>query len=593
MVQKEMVWDLAQLVKSTDPASVKNEMETAVSDAEKFRQKYQGKIAKLDAKGLLKMIGERDQLALKSEGAFTYANESYMVDSTSSLTKTLYDSFRKNSSKVGQLLAFMDVELGKLLAQKPSIVNDPALGEYKHKLERVIRRIPHMLSEADESLTIVKDMNGITAWGQLQGDWLSTRMFNIELDGQMKTLPYGEIVGLYEYTDRDVRRQANQIVYENLGKDDIVWASAIRAVCADHLEMCKLRKYPSPMTQSMIANDVDQKTVDSLIKTVEANVSVYRSYLKLKAKMMGLKKLANYDIMAPLPKIPEREFSWEEARKETIAAYVGFDEQIGDWVKEMFYRYHIDGEVRKGKMSGAWCDQYFGGKTAFVVLSFNKKLGDVFALAHENGHAVHAYLGSRAQKLSNFDVGACIAECGSIFGELLLAERLLSIAKSKQEKQAVLAKVLDEFGMAAFQVSGRFFFEKSLYEAIERGEFLDGETVSKYWMAGRDKIYGDTVEWLDVMRWEWTITPHYYFANFRFYNYPYVFAQIFVFALYRLYKEKGSAFVPKLKALLSAGSSKTPFELGKELGFDISLAAFWQKGMDQAAEFIKMLQAIQ
>jgi oligoendopeptidase F len=593
MVQKEMVWDLAQVVKSAEPGFVQKEMEAAVSDAAKFRQRYQGEIAQLDAKGLLRMIEEGDQLVLKSEGAFMYANESYSADTTNSLNKTLYDSFRKNSSKVGQLLAFVDVELGEMLRKKPSIVNDPALAEYKHKLERVTRRTPHMLSEIEESLTIAKDTNGINAWQQLQADWLSTRMFNIELKGETKTLPYGEIIGLYEHPDRDVRKRANQIVYENLGKDDIVWASAIRAICADHLEMCRLRKYPSPMTQSLIANDIDQKTIDSLMRTVEANVSVYRSYLKLKAKMMGLEKLANYDIRAPLPKIREREFSWEEARKETVAAYNGFDEQIGGWVKEMFDRYHIDGEVRRGKMSGAWCDRYFAGKTAYILLSFNKKLGDVYILAHENGHAVHAYLGSRAQKLSNYDVGACIAECGSIFGELLLTQRLLSSAKSRQDKQAVLAKVLDEFGMAAFQVSGRFFFEKSLYEAIERGEFLDGETVSKYWMSGRDKIYGDTVEWLDAMKWEWTMKPHYYFANFRFYNYPYVFAQVFVYALYKLYSEEGKTFVPKLKALLSAGSSKPPFDLGNELGFDINSESFWQKGMDQAAEFVKMLQATQ
>jgi oligoendopeptidase F len=226
------------------------------------------------------------------------------------------------------------------------------------------------------------------------------------------------------------------------------------------------------------------------------------------------------------------------------------------------------------------------------LLSYNKKLGDVFTLAHENGHAVHAYLGSRAQKPSNYAIGSCIAECGSIFGELLLTERLLSATKNKQERQAILAKVLDEFGMTAFQVSARVFFEKSLYEAIEHGEFLDGETICRYWVAGRDKIYGDTVDWLDVMKWEWTMKPHYYLANYRFYNYPYVFAQLFVFALYRLYKEQGKAFVPKLKALLSAGSSKSPLQLGKEIGFDISAEDFWQKGMDQAADFIRMLERV-
>jgi len=256
----------------------------------------------------------------------------------------------------------------------------------------------------------------------------------------------------------------------------------------------------------------------------------------------------------------------------------------------MYERRHIDGEVRRGKRSGAFCSSWLAGKSAYILQSFNGKMGDVYTQAHELGHAVHAYLGSRAQKPSNYEIGSCIAECGSTFGELLLTEKLLSKAKSKEEKQAILANVLDEFGMAAFQVSARVFFEQSMYNAIKGGEFLDGETVSKLWTAGRDKIYGYSVDWLDVMRWEWTMKPHYYIANYRFYNYPYVFAQLFVFALYRLYKEEGEAFVPKLKRLLAAGSSKSPGELAADLGFDIATETFWEKGIKQAEEFIDMLE---
>jgi oligoendopeptidase F len=592
MAQKEMVWDLSQLVANNSAPAVIKEMEVAVTDAERYRQRYRGKIAKLETRDLLRMIEEIDELALKSEGAFMYAYESYGADSISSTTKALYDSYRRNFSKIGQLLSFREVEFGKVLAQKPSLVSDPLLAEYKHQLERLLKKQPYLLSEEQESLVIVKDTNGVHAWEQLQGDWLSTRTFDMELEGRVKTMPYGEIIGLYEHTDRDIRRRANQVVYEGLLKDSIVWASAIRSICADHLEVCKLRKYSSYMTQSLLANDVDEKTIDSLIRTVESNVSLYRKYLAMKARMMGLPKLANYDIRAPLPKAPSKEYPWSDAKDETIGAYTAFDEQIGSWVKEMFDKYHIDAEVRNGKRSGAWESDYYSGKTGFVLLSFNKRLGDVFTLAHENGHAVHAYLMSRSQKVSNCNTGSCIAECGSIFGELLLADRLLSKTKSKQEKQAILAKILDEFGMAVFQVSARVFFEKSLYDAIERGEFLDGETVSKYWVAARDKIYGDTVEWLDVMKWEWAMKPHYYMANYRFYNYPYVFAQLFVFALYKLYKEQGKAFIPKLKALLSSGSSRSPLQLGKEIGFDINAEDFWQKGMDQAAEFIKMLERV-
>ena len=590
MAKKEMIWDLSQLVESTDPTSVQKKLEAMVAKAEKIRKTYHGKIGGLNAKGLLELLELEDAYTLGFEGVVKYCRLMYSADSTDDAAKQLNDAARRASVKVGQALAFIDIELGKLLAEKSSLVTDPMLMEYKHYLERILRRVPHMLSETEEQLIIMKDKNGINAWQMLQGDWLSTRTFDIEIEGQIKTLPYGKIIGLYQSPDRDLRKRANQIVYENLGKDEIVWASAIRAVCEDHLQMCKMRKHPAPMTQSLIANDVDQQTIDSLMKTIKKNVGLYQRYLRLKAKLMGLDKLANYDVVAPLPNAPEMDYAWEEARKEVVEAYMGFDKEIGGWVDEMFERRHIDGEVRKGKRSGAFCTSWLAGKSAYILQSFNERMGDVYTQAHELGHAAHAYLGSRAQKPSNYEIGSCIAETGSIFGELLLTEQLLSKAKTKEEKQAILANVLDEFGMAAFQVSARVFFEQSMYETIEQGEFLDGETVAKLWIAGRDKIYGDSVDWLDVMKWEWTMKPHYYIANYRFYNYPYVYAQLFVFALYRLYKEEGRSFVPKLKKLLAAGSSKSPRELATEVGFDITDERFWEKGIKQAEEFIDILE---
>jgi len=590
MASDEMIWDLSQLVGSTDPATIQKGLESMVAEAEKIRVTYQGNIMGLDAKELLGLLETKDVFTLKFEGVTMYCYLMYSADSTSSLAKQLHDAARRASMRVDQALAFIDIDLGKLLSEKPSLATDPTLAEYAHYLERILRRAPHMLSETEERLIIVKDKNGVNAWQMLQGDWLSTRTFNIEIEGKMKTLPYGEIVGFYQSPNRDLRKMSNQIVYEGLGKDELIWASALRAVCEDHVQMCKLRKYPTPMTQSLIANDVDPQTINSLMKTIENNVDLYRRYLRLKAKLMGLSKLANYDLVAPLPNAPKMDYKWVEARKEVVQAYREFDEEIAGWVDEMYEKRHIDGEVRKGKRSGAFCSSWLAGKSAYVLQSFNGKMGDVYTQAHELGHAVHAYLGSRAQKPSNYEIGSCIAETGSTFGELLLTERLLSKARTKEEKQAILANILDEFGMAAFQVSARVFFEQSMYDALKRGEFLDGETVAKLWVAARDKIYGDSVDWLEVMKWEWTMKPHYYMANYRFYNYPYVFAQLFVFALYRIYKEQGRSFVPKLKKLLAAGSSRSPRELGAELGFDITDVTFWEKGMKQAEEFIKMLE---
>jgi len=590
MTENEMIWDLSQLVENTEPTSIQKKLESMVTEAEKARDVYHGKIGSLDAKGLLELLEIKDTYILKFEGVIMYCRLMYSADSTDDIAKQLNDATRRAYMKVGQALAFIDIELGKVLAENPSLITDPVLAEYKHYLERIVRRVPHMLSETEERLVIMKDKNGINAWGMLQSDWLSTKTFDIEIEGETKTLPYGKIIGLYQSPDRDLRKRSNQTVYENLGKDEIVWSSAIRAVCEDHLRMCELRKYPTPMTQSLIANDVDRQIIDSLVRTIEKNVGLYQRYLGLKAKLMDLDKLANYDMVAPLPNAPDMDYDWKEARKEVVSAYIGFDEEMGGWVDEMFERRHIDGEIRKGKSSGAFCASWLAGKSAYILQSFNQRVGDVYTQAHELGHAIHAYLGSRAQKPSNYEIGSCIAETGSIFGELLLTERLLSKAKTKEEKQAILTNILDEFGMAAFQVSARVFFEQSMYDAIKRGEFLDGETVAKLWVTARDKIYGDSVNWLDVMKWEWTMKPHYYIANYRFYNYPYVFAQLFVFALYQLYKEQGESFIPKLKRLLAAGSSKSPHELGAELGFDITDETFWEKGMKQAEKFIDILE---
>jgi oligoendopeptidase F len=590
MLENEMVWDLNQLVDNPEPEQIKKDLQKMLEHAQELKDKYYGKIRNFDAKELLDFIKEIEKFELEYEGTVMYCNLRYSSDSTDDISKQLHDTMRNATTKTGQMLAFTDVELGDLLKEKPEISQNPVLKEYRHFLDRKIRSVPYLLSEKEEQLIIIKDRNGIRAWSQIQGDWLSTKMFDIEIDGEIKTLSYGEIIGFYQSKNRDLRKRANKIVYSGLSKDELLWASAIRAVCSDHLQMCEWRKYPSTMTQSIIANDVKKETIDSLMKTIEKNVGIYRSYLTLKAKLMGFKKLGNWDIIAPLPESPDKEYTWKESRELVTEAYMGFDEQMGNWIDEMYQRNHIDGKPRKGKRSGAFCSTWFNGKSAYILQSFNGKIGDVYTQAHELGHAVHAYLGSRNQTPTNYEIGSCIAECGSTFGELLLTDLLLSKAQTNEERRAILTSILDEFGMAAFQVSARVWFEQSMYDALNEGIFLDGEKVSSLWTTSRDRIYGDTIEWLPEMHWEWTMKAHYYIPNYRFYNYPYVFAQLFVFALYRLYKHQGKEFIPKFKNLLAAGSSKSPWQLGKELGFDITNEDFWALGMKQAEEFIKLLE---
>ena len=212
----------------------------------------------------------------------------------------------------------------------------------------------------------------------------------------------------------------------------------------------------------------------------------------------------------------------------------------------MFQKQHIDASPRFGKRNGAFCASHYNGKSAYILQSFNGTLSDVFTLAHELGHATHDYYMSRNQTLLNTNVPSVVAETASIFGELLLTDLMLGGAKSDEERKALLCLILDEAGMTTFQVTARVWFEQALYDSIEKGEFLDYKTICSHWTKSRDRIYGDAVTWFPEMEAEWTMKPHYYMANYRFYNYPYVYAQMFVYSLYERYLEEGKAFVPKL-----------------------------------------------
>jgi len=585
-----MRWDLSVFVKSVNPEKIKAELDSMVRAANVIRDIYSGQVGSMDAAGVRKLLESLDSFSLEFDGVLGYCGLRYSADSTDDVAKQLHDAMRNAWVKAGQALAFAEVELGKLLLEKPDLPAHPELRNYRHYLERALNRAPHLLSEREEQLIMAKDRNGIGAWSQLHGDWLGTRTFRMRIDGVDKDVTYGETVGYFTSPDRKLRRGAFSAVLEGLGKDEMVFSSALRAVSADHLAMCEWRKYPDPMTQSQLSNDVGSEPIAAMMRVVERNTSLYRRYLRVKAKLLGLDRLGGWDLMAPLPFASKSSFDWNTSRAMVTKAYADFDPEFGRWVEEMYSSRRIDGEVRKGKTPGAFCHTWMAGKGAFVLQSYNNRINDVYTQAHELGHAVHAYLYTREQSPANCDIGSCIAECGSTFGELLLTERLMAEAKSKEDRQVALATVLDELGIAVFLVSARYWFEESLYEAIKREELLDGESLSRLWTSCRERLFADELEWLPEMRFDWTRPPHYYMPNYRFYNYPYVFAQLFVFSLYRLYKEQGKAFVPKLRVLLSAGSSRSPAELGEALGFDIASEAFWQKGMLQAEEFLRMLE---
>lgn len=594
MSGNDIAWDLTEIFLNTKDPKITETTNSLEKMADELVKKYKGEISSphFSAKDLLELIRKHEKLIANLDEVTLYANRLYDGDQNEPLAKELKNKIDDFQTKILKKITFIDLEIGKLIKERGDIIEDPILEGYTQYLRKFKRQVPHLLSEVEEQLILEKDQFGVKAWSDLQSEWLSSRVYIVNVEGEEKSLSYGEANSLLNHPDRNTRISANKSIYGTLGKEEIVYSTAMKNIFNDWLKITERRKYNDPMHQSLIANDTTPEIINNLMNTIEKNVGVYQRYLKLKAKILGFPKLSCADIYAPLPNAPNKVRSWEETKELILEAYKNFDNTFESQVRDMFERNHIDAAVRKGKKNGGYCDTWYNGKTCYILLSFTGALREIYTLAHEFGHAIHGSMASKEQTIFNLHPGATVAETASIFGELILTDLLLSKVDSDEEKKAILAEILDGAGQTAFQVSARVWFEQSLYDAIKDKETLYGKTISKYWCAGRDKIYGESVEWFEEMDWEWAMKPHYYFPNFRFYNYPYVYAQLFVYALYQKYKTEGKEFIPKFKKLLSAGGSISTEELSKIVGLDVTKPDFWNLGIKQYEDFVNQLEEL-
>ena len=584
----EIAWDLTEIFAGHDDPKIAETMSRLLKETENIINDYKGKITSdnFAPQNLLDLFKRQEEFLADIKELELYMNRLYVANMNIPESNALKNKIEDFMTKISKDLAFIELDIGKYVNDNPTLVDNSILSNYQHILENIKRKFPHNLTELEEQLILEKDQYGVKAWSMLQSKWLGNRKFIVNVEGKDKELSYGDANALFTNPDRETRISANKAIYSLLGKEETVFSLALRSICGDWVNNSKRRKYDSPMHDSLLINDTTQVIIDNLMNTIEKGINVYRRYLKLKADVLNLPKLTCADIKAPLPNVPHKKYSWNEAKEIVVQAYERFDSECTEIVRDMFNRNHIDASPRKGKDSGANCAEWVKGKSAYILMTYTGELTEIFTLIHELGHAIHDYLAIDEQTYFNIRPGYTVAETASTFGELLMTDLLLEKANSKEEKLAILAHVLDDAGQSAFQVSARVWFEQGLYKAIEKGENLDGKTISKYWCAGRDKIYGDSVEWFEEMDWEWTMKKHYFIPNFRFYNYPYVYAQLFVYALYQTYKTEGKDFAPKFKKLLAAGGSLSPEDLGEIVGLDITKQDFWELGIKQYEAFV-------
>lgn len=590
MSGKEIEWDLTEIFAGCDDPEITKTMEGLTEKVDEIVKIYKGKINVLNftAQDLHDLLEKVEEIYVGWDDLDCYSYCSFNANTNLPEAKALLNKYRDFQSTNDKKLAFLAIEIGGLVNENPQIINKKILSNYKYYLEKTKKKFPFELSEKEEKLIIEKDQYGSKAWEQLRSTWISTRKFKATIEGKEELILYNEFIDYTEHPDRETRISVNKSVYTALMQDKEIYSSALRNICADRLKTSNRRGYDSPLHQSLIYSDITKEIIDNLMITVEDNIDIYQKFLKIKTRLLNLSKLDGVDIFAYLPS--EKNFTWDELKELNLQVYNKFDSSFGEIVHDMIERNHIDLTTKEGKIAG-YCYPWFNGKSAFISLSYTGLFRDIVPLIHEIGHGIHDCLASREQSYLNFYPSHLVCETGSIFGELLLTDFLLETTESTQQKITLLTNLLNMGGsIQIFLMSRWFWFEQSLYDAIEKGEYMDSNTISKYWCAARDKICGNSVEWFDEMKLEWITVPHFFMAGF--YNYPYIYGQLFVYALYQTYKNEGKRFVPKFKKLLSAGCSLSPKELGKIVGLDVTTPDIWKLGMNQFESFVNELEKL-
>ncbi len=446
---------------------------------------------------------------------------------------------------------------------------------------------PHTLTEAEERVINIKNVNGIQSVLTLY-DMITTRfVYKLTIAGEVKELTRGQLSVFVYSPDPELRAAAYQELYRLYGAQADVLAEMYAARVRDWTEEnVKLRTFASPISVRNLENDVPDAAVETLLEVIRRNAPLFQRYFRLKARALGLERLRRYDIYAPFSDT-DKQYSFDEAVQMVDAAYRSFSPTLAELAQRVLSQHHLDAEVRPAKMDGAYCYSPTPAVTPWVLVNYTHTLRDVSTLAHELGHAVHAMMAQEHSPLT-FHSSLPMAETASVFGEMLLNDKLLRQEQDPQIRRTILGGILDDTYATVTRQAYFVLFEKTAHEMILKGATPD-ELYTAY-MENLHEQFGDAVELSDEFRYEWVSVPHIYHTPF--YCYAYAFGNLLVLALYRKYKELGRAFEPDYLRILAHGGSASPAAIIGEAGFDMTSAEFWQGGFDLLAEMVDELEAL-
>jgi len=581
-------WDLTELAKNPkSPAFQKQilELEKQAKKFEKIKSKLEPKITSKKFMSILKEIEEISEKMSKIGG---YASLSYSSDTQSDEATSLMTKMSKLGSEISNKILFFDLWWKTQVDDKNAkrlMKNTGELNEYlSHK--RLFAK--YSLSEPEERIINTLDVTGISALVKLYDKITNAYEYKMKVGNKTKILTREELTNYVRSTNSKIRETAYKTILTKYTQNKGVTGEIYQNIVLNWRdEGIEIRGYKSPISMRNIGNDVDDKTIDSLLSVCRKNSSIFQKFFIQKAKMLKMKKLRRYDLYAPAAaNIKEKNYSYNASVKLVFESLGKFSETLEGFARKVFDENHVDSSIRQGKRDGAFCSTLTPKITPYVLVNFTGKSRDVFTLAHELGHAVHSQAAQDRSILVQ-DAPLPLAETASTFSELLLYDNLSSKI-SDDEKKIILSEKIDDLYATILRQSFFTIFEIDAHKQIGNGTTV--EEISKTYLQNLKEQFGNSVNISEDFAIEWSCIPH--FHHTPFYCYAYSFGNLLALSLFQRYKKEGKDFVPAYIDILTAGGSKKPEDLLSEYGFNIRSPKFWQEGFDYVNEQVKALSSL-
>ncbi|MCX6511064.1 MAG: M3 family oligoendopeptidase [Actinobacteria bacterium] len=567
----DIAWNLDPLVEGKGQEGVNQLLDQAEVLTGELEQ-WRGRIAELEVPELVSAMSTLAEIQDRLGRAGSWVSLRFSVDTSDPARGAAMQKFQEQAKELSTRLIFLELEWAEVPEQRASVLlESEELGFCRYYLESARRYRPHLLTEPEEKILVEKDVTSSSAWSRLF-DELSSAIV-VELPEGPTSLEQG--LSRLGSPDRDNRRIAADAITVALEPGLRTRAYVFNTLMADKTTDDRLRSYSSWVASRNLANQASDSSVQALVDAVVDRCDIPQRWYRLKAQLLGVDRIADYDRNASVASV-EEEFSWSEATAIVLDSYGSFSSELAGVVKTFIDENWIDAPVRPGKRPGAFCAYTVPSAHPFLLLNWTSRRRDVLTLAHELGHGLHAYL-AREQGVFHQSTPLTLAETASVFGETVTFGRLLSDTTDPNARLALLAESLEGQIATVFRQIAMNRFENAVHtHRREIGE-LSTEDFADAWESTQRAMLGDAVELTPGYRSWWSYIPH--FIGSPGYVYAYAYGQLLALAVYARYETEGDAFVPAYLDMLRAGGSKSPEELGRIVGVDLADPRFWDGGL--------------